>query len=74
MHPVDSGHLLRQQVSTQQVQALSSGEAEFVAVVKAGSMALGVRSLLRDMGMDLKKLVLHTDSSAALGTASNLSQ
>ena len=49
------------------MQALSSGEAEFVAVVKAGSMALGVRSLLRDMGLDLKKLVLHTDSSAALG-------
>jgi len=60
-------HLLRQQVSTQQVQALSSGEAEFVALVKAGSLALGMKSLLVDMGSSVSKVVLYTDSTAAKG-------
>ena len=48
---------------------ISSGEAEFNADVKAGSILLGFRSLLQDLGVPPPCLNLYTDSSAAIGVA-----
>ena len=42
-------HSLRSSAATQSVQALSSGEAEFHALVKGGSFCLGGVSMLKDL-------------------------
>ncbi len=55
--------------STQTVIALSSGEAEYYGMVKGASMALGVRSVLGDLGCDMQ-IRLRTDAAAAKGIAS----
>ena len=52
--------------TTQSLQALSSGEAEFYACVKGASTGLGLVSLAADFGVALK-LRLRTDSSASIG-------
>ena len=44
---------------------MSSGEAEFYGVTKAAGVALGYRSLLRDLGVQAKRRV-WTDSSATI--------
>ena len=49
--------------------ALSSGEAEFCAVVKATAEALGVQALAEDLG-EMMKIAVYSDSSAARGIAS----
>jgi hypothetical protein len=60
---------------TQAVLALSSGEAEFYALVKTASQGLGLRAMLDDLavGMRLrvidKKIRIKTDASAARGMA-----
>ena len=59
-------HLLKLTASTQGIIALSSGEAEFIASVKASSSALGTRSLAADLGMTVTPR-LHMDSTAAIG-------
>ena len=59
-------HLIKFTVSTQGIIALSSGEAEFIASVKASSTSLGTRSLAADLGLRVTPR-LHMDSTAALG-------
>ncbi len=59
-------HLLKSWSSTQTSIALSSGEAEFYGVVKAGGISLGFQSLLADVGITIPVRV-WTDSSATLG-------
>ncbi len=59
-------HLIKSWSSTQTSIALSSGEAEFYGVVKAGGVSLGFQSLLADVGLKLPVRV-WTDSSATLG-------
>ena len=54
--------------STQAVIALSSGEAEYYGLVKASSVGLGIRSMLRDMGVNIG-LHVFTDAEAARGIA-----
>ena len=54
---------------TQGTVALSSGEAEFYAAIKGIAEALGIQSLMRDLGITVK-LVVHQDSTAAKGTLS----
>ena len=54
---------------TQSIIALSTGEAELYALVGAISSGLGLISVLSDFGVDLP-LVVRTDASAGLGTAS----
>ena len=44
--------------------ALSSGEAEYYGIVKGSSVGMGVQSVLRNLGVNVKMQVL-TDSSAA---------
>ena len=49
--------------------AQSSGEAEYYALVRAASEAMGMQSLRRDMGWDAK-IRLLLDFSAAKSVAS----
>jgi hypothetical protein len=44
------GHCLKSWSSTQDVIALSSGEAEYYAIVKGVSQALGMKQLLNNLG------------------------
>ena len=62
-------HCVKTWSSTQAIIALSSGEAEFYGVVKAGSVGLGLRAMLRDMNVSMG-LRVHTDAEAAKGIAS----
>eukprot|EP00973_Karenia_brevis_P057979 8071063-Karenia_brevis.AAC.1 len=61
-------HCIKSHVATQTAPALSSGEAEYVSSVKAGSTGLGMQSMAKDYG-DEKKVIIHTDSSSCKGTA-----
>ena len=62
-------HSIKSWSSTQSVIALSSGEAEYYGLTKAGCVALGMRSLFVDFtGSDNQvEIHLHTDSTAAKG-------
>ena len=62
-------HLIKSWSSTQGLVSLSSGEAEFYGVTKAAGIALGYKSLLRDLGVQAK-LRVWTDSSATVGICS----
>ena len=61
-------HVLRTWSSTQAVISLSSGEAEYYAMLKGASVGLGIESLAGDYGLQ-SRIVLETDSSAAKGIA-----
>ena len=63
------GGLLKTWSSTQASVAQSSGEAEYYALVRACSEALGMQSVMRDLGWDAK-IVVRIDSSAAKSVAS----
>ena len=54
--------------STQPTISLSSGEAEYYGVVKASSVGLGLKAMVKDMGLTMDLEVL-TDASAAKGIA-----
>lgn len=60
--------MLEAWLSTQGVTALSSGEAEYYAMLKCASSGLGLLSVAEDMGLRLG-LELQTDRSAAKGIA-----
>ena len=62
-------HLIKSWATTQGVIALSSGEAEYYSIVKGGSIALGIRNIMTDMGVE-SKIKIKTDASAAKGIAS----
>ena len=55
--------------STQATIALSSAEAEYYAMVKAGSVALGLKAMYGDFGVPAKTKYLYTDASGAKGIA-----
>ena len=57
-------HLIKFYSSTQNILALSSGESEFYAGIKAGSVLLGAVSMAADLGMTAKA-TLAFDASAA---------
>jgi hypothetical protein len=57
-------HLLKSYSSTQQTLALSSGESEFYATIKAASAALGAKAMAEDLGLELGVNV-GTDASAS---------
>jgi hypothetical protein len=66
-------HLIKSWSTNQAVIALSSGEAEYYALVKGGSVSLGVKAIAMDMGMEFKKpIVLNSDASAAIGIGSRI--
>ena len=63
-------HLWMTLSSTQVPVSLSSAEAEYYGLVKAGSRAIGLYNLAKDLGFELYgtfDLELQTDSSSALG-------
>ena len=62
-------HCVKTYSSTQATIALSSAEAEYYALVKAGSIALGMRAVYRDLGAPVDLIDLYTDSSGAKGIA-----
>ena len=65
-------HLIKAWSSMQKVIALSSGEAEYYSLVKGASQAMGVRSLLGDMGLKARvkvMTVIESDATAAIGIA-----
>ena len=53
---------------TQKARALSSGEAEYYAIVTGSAEGLGVQSLAIDLGWSFR-VVVHTDSSTAKSVA-----
>ena len=57
--------------SMQAMVAQSSGEAEYYAMVRAAAEALGVQSVMRDMGWEAT-IRLWVDSSAAKSMASRI--
>ena len=64
-------HCVKTWSSTQKTVALSSGEAEYLAMVKGGSIGLGIRSMLSDFNIEtITKLIIKVDSTAAIGIAS----
>lgn len=62
-------HLVETWSSTQNDVALSSGEAELYAIIKGASQALGIRSLIRDMGAG-SRIRIFTDSTSGKSIAS----
>ena len=63
-------HLVRMTATTQTVIATSSGESEFYAVVEGMAMALGLRAMGRDWGIDLfPRLRMDATAPAAEGDA-----
>ena len=62
------GHFIKGWSRTQNHVTMSSAEAELVALVKCSAELLGVRSMLRDLGVETSG-VIYADSSAALAIA-----
>ena len=66
-------HLIKNWSTTQKVTALSSGEAEYYAIVKGATQGMGIRSMLQDFQIDkasTRHIEVKEDSSAAKGIAS----
>ena len=64
-------HEVRHSSNLQSTVSLSSGEAEYYALVKGVASGMATQELLRGWGIEMK-LQVHTDSAAALGTCSRL--
>jgi len=62
------GHFIKGWSRTQNHVTMSSAEAELVALVKCSAELLGVRSMLRDLGVETSG-VIYADSSAAVAIA-----
>ena len=60
--------MIKSWCSTQAIVALSSGEAEYSGIVKGASIGIGLRSMLRDFGVEVS-IRVNTDASAAKGIA-----
>ena len=61
-------HMIKSWSTNQAVVALSSGEAEYYALVKAASVAMGTRTLMGDLGISgLGPIEIKSDASAAIG-------
>ena len=59
-------HAIKCWAKTQQVIALSSGEAELYACTKASSEAIGLQSLMKDMGCETN-ISVYIDATATMG-------
>ena len=66
-------HTLKSWATNQAVIALSSGEAEYYALVKAGSVSLGVKAIYEDLGIVLPgPIEVNSDASAAIGISNRI--
>ena len=61
------GHFIKGLARAQNHVTLSSVEAELIALLKCSAELLGIRSMLKDFGVDSSGVV-YADSSAALAT------
>jgi len=59
-------HMIKSWSSTQQVIAMSSGEAELYAMVKGAAQTKGLISMIHDYGMNFEGCIC-SDASAAIG-------
>lgn len=59
-------HLIRHWSSTQSTVALSSAEAELTGICRGASQSIGLRSVAKDLNIDLTLEIL-TDATAAIG-------
>ena len=60
-------HCVKHSSNVQSTISLSSGESEFYAIVRAGSIGLSLQAMLADWGLNVG-LRIRSDSSAARGT------
>ena len=60
-------HCVKHSSNVQSTISLSSGESEFYAIVRAGSIGLSLQAMLEDWGLKVG-LRIRSDSSAARGT------
>ena len=66
-------HMWKSWSTNQAVIALSSGEAEYYALVKAGSVSIGVSTLMQELGICLEgPMTLNSDASAAIGISNRV--
>ena len=66
-------HMIKSWSTNQSVIALSSGEAEYYGLVKAASVALGVKAISEDLGVRFTgKISIKGDASAAIGIANRV--
>ena len=66
-------HMIKSWSTNQSVIALSSGEAEYYGLVKAASVALGVKVISEDLGVRFTgKISIKGDASAAIGIANRV--
>ena len=65
------GKFLKSWSKTMEILALSSGEAELGALVKAGTEGTGIQSVLADFAIPVQ-LKLLSDSTAAIGMVRRL--
>ena len=66
-------HLIKSWRVNQTGIALSSGEAEYYALVKSASIAMGVQSLCQDLGVECGKPIdIKSDASAAIGICNRI--
>ena len=59
-------HCVKSWAKTQATVALSSGEAELIGTVKGACEGLGLKSLMSDLGLEVR-VRMFVDASAALG-------
>ena len=53
--------------------ALSSGEAEYYAMVKATSQSIGIRNMMEDLGeKSINPIEVNTDATAAIGIVNRI--
>ena len=66
-------HLIKSWSVNQSVIALSSGEAEYYASVKSASIAMGIQSLCKDLGVEFDMPIdIKSDASAAIGICNRI--
>ena len=63
-------HVLSEWSTTQSTVALSSGESDFVAIVKGIMVGLFAKNLLLERGWNITEVMVRSDSSAGRGMAS----
>ena len=65
------GHLIKSWSKTMATISLSTGEAELGATIRGAAEVEGVRSILRDFGLEAS-ISLESDASAAVGITGRL--
>ena len=65
-------HCIKTWAKTLPILALSSGEAELMAVVKGTTEVMGLKALLADLGISGARMAVRSDATAAIGIVSRL--